>query len=151
MYGREVMVCKKWHGVPLLSLLLLCLSLSLSVCLAWHDGERWRWLITEMLEIGSGRREGRRRTGGKSPHFTRTEKRRAEEGGHVPTRRNSIQSHETDNNNQVGSWEEGRGGGQTPAAHRTSVVKPSLSRGQSIQKDRGENWPSAAELAFLGC
>ena len=53
------------------------------------------------------------------------------EGGHVPTRRNSIQSHETDNNNQVGSWEEGRGGGQTPAAHCTSVVKPSLSRGQS--------------------
>ena len=55
MYVREVMVCKKWHGIPL--------SLSLSVCLAWHDGERWRWLITEMLEIGSdggGRGRGER-------------------------------------------------------------------------------------------
>ena len=28
-------------------------------------------------------------------------------GGHVPTRRNSIQSHETDNNNQL-RWEGGR-------------------------------------------
>ena len=45
MYVREVMVCKNGTG-SLCALLLLCLS----VCLAWHDGERWR----EMVDHGDG-------------------------------------------------------------------------------------------------